>query len=69
MDLGLRRFVALAGGTAVYATAGPAVVWWFSAIAGIAAALGVGVMAPMIAHRTATPEPLTPQKPALAASS
>ena len=44
-------------------------VWWFSAIAGIAAALGVGVMAPRIAHRTATPEPLTTPEPALAASS
>ncbi|GAA3510215.1 MFS family permease [Streptosporangium album] len=66
---GIARFIALAVGAAVYATAGPAVVWWFSAIAGIAAALGVGVMAPMIAHRTATPEPLTTPELASAASS
>jgi MFS family permease len=37
---GLARFAALAVGTGVYASAGPAVVWWFSAVAGTAAALG-----------------------------
>ena len=50
---------ALAVGTAVYAAAGPAVVWWFSAVAGVAAAFGVGALAPAIARRTATPEPVT----------
>lgn len=54
---GVGRFTALAGGAAVYAHAGPAVVWWFSAVAGIAAALGVGALAPAIARRTAAPEP------------
>ena len=56
---GVARFTALAVGTAVYATAGPAVVWWFSAIAGVAAAFGVGALAPAIARRTATSEPVT----------
>jgi MFS family permease len=53
---GIARFVALAAGTAVYADVSPAAVWWFSAIAGVAAALGVGALAPAIARRTATPE-------------
>ena len=56
---GVARFTALAVGTAVYATAGPAVVWWFSAIAGVAAAFGVGALAPAIARRTATSELVT----------
>jgi len=64
---GIARFVALAAGTAVYADASPAVVWWFSAIAGVAAALGVGALAPAIAHRTATPEPVTMPEPMTAA--
>jgi MFS family permease len=63
---GIARFVALAAGTAVYADASPAVVWWFSAIAGVTAALGVGALAPAIAHRTATPEPVTTPEPAAA---
>ncbi|WP_214413900.1 MFS transporter [Sphaerisporangium fuscum] len=63
---GIARFTALAVGTGVYATAGPAVVWWFSAVAGIAAALGVGLLAPAITRRTALPEPLTPAEPATA---
>jgi len=46
-------------GTAVYAAAGPAVVWWFSAIAGVAAAFGVGALAPVITRRTAISEPAT----------
>ncbi|GAB3977024.1 hypothetical protein GCM10029978_065540 [Actinoallomurus acanthiterrae] len=40
-------------GTIVYAKAGAAVVWWFSAIAGTAAALAVGALAPRITRRTA----------------
>jgi MFS family permease len=52
---GIGRFIALGAGTAVYATAGPAVVWWFSAIAGVGAALGVGALGPAIARRTAGP--------------
>ena len=64
---GIARFVALAAGTAVYADASPAVVWWFSAIAGVAAAFGVGALAPAITHRTATPEPVTTLEPTAAA--
>jgi MFS family permease len=60
---GIARFAALAVGATVYADAGPAVVWWFSAIAGIAAAIGIGALGPMIARRTVaserTPEPAT----------
>jgi hypothetical protein len=47
------RFTALAVGTAVYATVGPAVVWWFSLVAGICAAAGVGALSPTISRRTA----------------
>jgi MFS family permease len=54
---GIARFVALAVGTAVYADVAPAAVWWFSVIAGVAAALGVGALAPAIAGRVAAPEP------------
>jgi MFS family permease len=54
---GIGRFIALGVGTAMYATAGPAVVWWFSAIAGIGSALGVGALGPAIARRTAVPGP------------
>jgi MFS family permease len=54
---GIARFIALGAGTAVYATAGPAVVWWFSAIAGVGAALGVAALGPAIARRTAVPGP------------
>ncbi|UNO38861.1 MFS transporter [Streptomyces sp. MST-110588] len=53
---GIARFTALAVGTGVYASAGPAVVWWFSGIAGVAAALALGALAPAIARRTATAE-------------
>jgi MFS family permease len=53
---GIARFVALGAGAAVYAT-DPAVLWWFSAVAGIAAAVGVGAMGPMIGRRTIAPEP------------
>jgi MFS family permease len=64
---GVGRFAALAVGSAVYADAGPAAVWWFSAIAGVAAALGIGALTPVIAARTATPEPVTTPEPATAA--
>jgi len=61
---GIARFAALSLGTAVYAHAGPAVVWWFSAVAGVAAAFGVGALAAAIARRTAPAEPVTPPQPA-----
>ena len=64
---GIARFVALAAGTAIYADASPAVVWWFSAIAGVAAALGVGALAPAITRRMATPEPVPTPEPTVAA--
>ncbi|CCK27869.1 putative secreted protein [Streptomyces davaonensis JCM 4913] len=54
---GVARFSALTVGTAVYAHAGPAVLWWFSAVAGVIAALGVGALAPTIARRAAAQEP------------
>jgi MFS family permease len=63
---GVARFLALAAGTALYADVAPAVVWWFSAVAGIGSALGVGALGPMINRRTAEPEP--PAVPATAAS-
>jgi hypothetical protein len=43
---GLARFTTLSVGTASYAGVGPGVVWWFSAIAGVGAAIGVGAFAP-----------------------
>jgi MFS family permease len=52
---GIARFTALGLGTAVYAQAGPGFVWWFSALAGVAAALAIGTLAPAIARRTAPP--------------
>ncbi|MCO5997624.1 MFS transporter [Actinoallomurus rhizosphaericola] len=60
---GLARFAALSVGTGVYASAGPAVVWWFSAVAGTAAALGVGALAPRIAGRQSPPPPAPPPAP------
>ncbi|WP_433250800.1 hypothetical protein ACQPYK_04785 [Streptosporangium sp. CA-135522] len=63
---GVARFVALALGTSVYVTVGPAAVWWFSAVAGVAAALGIGALAPAIARRTAAPEPVAAPEPATA---
>lgn len=65
---GIARFVALAAGTAVYANAAPAVVWWFSAIAGVGAALGVGALGPLIARRAAAPQPETKAELAAAAA-
>ena len=59
---GVARFGALAVGTAVYA-AGPAVVWWFSALAGVGAALAIGALTPAIARRTTTPEPAAVDEP------
>jgi MFS family permease len=57
---GLARFTALGVGAAVYAT-DPAAVWWFSAVAGTASALGVGALAPAIARRTTEPAPAPPE--------
>jgi MFS family permease len=59
---GIARFVALGAGTAVYAT-GPVAVWWFSAVAGIASAVGVSALGPVIARRTATLEPVIIPEP------
>jgi MFS family permease len=53
---GVARFGALAAGSAVYAAAGPALVWWFSLIAGLAAAFGVGLVGAAIERRTAAAE-------------
>ncbi len=50
---GISRFVALTVGTAVYAHAGPAVLWWFCAVAGLVAPLGVLALGPAIDRRTA----------------
>ncbi len=52
---GVARFAALAIGTAAYAGLGPGVVWWFSAVAGVGSALGVGALGPAISRRTAAP--------------
>jgi MFS family permease len=60
---GIARFVALAVGTAVYADISPAAVWWFSVVAGVASALGVGALAPVIAVRTTGPEPAAARPP------
>jgi predicted phage tail protein len=61
---GIARFATLAVGTTVYATAGAAVVWWFSVVAGVAAALGVGAPAPMISRRTGMPDAAAVLEPA-----
>ncbi|MGW5636142.1 MDR family MFS transporter [Streptomyces sp. NPDC003832] len=50
---GSSRFVALTAGTAVYAHAGPEYVWWFCAVAGVLAPLGVLALSPAIDRRTA----------------
>ncbi len=52
---GIARFTALAAGTAVYADIGPGAVWWFSAVAGIGSAIGVGILNPAITRRTTPP--------------
>ncbi|GAA4219478.1 MFS transporter [Actinocatenispora rupis] len=52
-SIGVGRFVALGAATAVYATVGPAAIWLFSLVAGTASALGVAVLGPAIARRTA----------------
>ncbi|MGI5338799.1 MFS transporter [Streptomyces sp. CA-181903] len=54
---GTARFTALSLGTTLYATTGPATIWWFSAIAGTAAALGVGALSTAIGRRTGAQEP------------
>ncbi|MEU9419424.1 MFS transporter [Streptomyces sp. NPDC051000] len=53
---GIARFTALTAGTAVYAHAGPAVLWWIAAVAGVAASLTVGALGPMINRRHAAIE-------------
>ncbi|MFI0737768.1 MFS transporter [Streptomyces sp. NPDC021100] len=58
---GTARFTALSLGTTLYATTGPATIWWFSAVAGTAAALGVGALTPAIGRRTGMGEQ-TPQE-------
>ena len=65
---GIARFVALAVGTAVYADISPAAVWWFSVVAGVASAFGVGALAPAIAARTTAPEPAAAGLPSLVAT-
>lgn len=50
---GLGRFCALSAATAVYATAGPAFVWWFALGGGVVTAAGVLALGPAIARRTA----------------
>ncbi|BCJ36756.1 MFS transporter [Actinocatenispora thailandica] len=50
---GLGRFGALSAATAVYAVAGPAVVWWFALCGGLVTAVGVLALGPAIARRTA----------------
>lgn len=51
--VGVGRFAALGAATAVYASAGPAAVWSFSLVGGVAAAVGVAFLAPAIARRAA----------------
>jgi MFS family permease len=63
---GVARFAALSVGTFVYAHAGPAVVWRFSAIAGITAGFAVAGLTPVIARRTGAPEPASTPQPAAA---
>ncbi|WP_415947272.1 MFS transporter [Streptomyces sp. KLOTTS4A1] len=50
---GSSRFLALTAGTAVYAHLGPAYLWWFCAVAGVLAPLGVLALGPAIERRTA----------------
>jgi MFS family permease len=64
---GVARFAALSVGAGIYATAGPAVVWWFSAIGGSAAAFAIAALAPVIDRRTRTPQPDNAPVPAVAA--
>ena len=59
---GIARFVALGAGAAVYA-ADPAVVWWFSALAGTASAVGVGTLGAAVNRRTAAPAPAVVLEP------
>jgi MFS family permease len=63
---GIARFVALSVGAAAYADISPAVVWWFSMIAGVAAAIGVASLGPAIARRTAIPASVAAHEPATA---
>ncbi|MBC2877948.1 MULTISPECIES: MFS transporter [Streptomyces] len=54
---GTARFTALSLGTTLYATTGPATIWWFSAIAGTAAALTILSLSSAIGRRTPPQEP------------
>ena len=60
---GIGRFLALGVGTAIYADLNPAAVWWFSVVGGVAASLGIGALAPVIAVRTTRPEPAAARPP------
>jgi MFS family permease len=64
---GVARFLALAAAPAVYAGVSPAAVWWFSAVAGVVAAFGIGALGPAIARRT-SPPPVSLVEPAPAGS-
>ena len=64
---GVARFTALALGTAVYAYADPAVVWWSSAVGGFAAAFAVQSLAPIITRRAALAQRATTSEAAAAA--
>ncbi|MBA8955195.1 MFS transporter [Actinomadura namibiensis] len=55
---GLARFTAMTAGTALYTHVAPAALWWTAAVAGVAAALGVLALAPLLARRAAAPEPV-----------
>ncbi|WP_171168349.1 MFS transporter [Streptomyces sp. I05A-00742] len=58
---GVARFTALALGTTLYANTGPAFIWWFSALAGVAAALAIGALAPAIGRRAGNAETAVPE--------
>lgn len=53
---GSSRFVALTAGTALYAHAGPATLWWCCVTAGLVAPLGVLALGPAIKRRTTEAE-------------
>ncbi|WP_344823254.1 MFS transporter [Actinocorallia longicatena] len=50
---GLARFAALTVGATVYAQVSPSAVWWSSAIGGVAAAVGVLALMPVLTRRSA----------------
>ncbi|MEU8772361.1 MFS transporter [Streptomyces sp. NPDC048606] len=53
---GIARFTALTAGTALYAHAGPPVLWWTTAVLGVTAALAAGSLGPGISRRHAAME-------------